>query len=510
MTIVSGKRRVWSLFLLLFLYSCIADDFDKLQRSNWDPEFAIPLVDSRIGMERLVGKYNDGAGFTTDDEDVVVLLYEGNILDVGADSLIKLEEISFDLAVFQKFNIINYPSPNFLLRTIDMKAGRLEVHIEDDIPSNTRVTLNLPKTTKDGLPFQRTFTIPFSGSSLTSFDTVFSLANYVTDLSGNGNEYNKLEINFDANEVSNNDSVDIDQFIVTFKDLEYNFIDGNLGNIDMGNHDDTLDLDVFDNFKSGRIVLQDPKINLDITNSFGLPIALNINNISGSGSNGNSSLTGDAVGDGINVPSPGSVGDSSSSETEINNSNSNIAQFLSITPDALSFSFGLEANSGSDTSVYNFVTDKSRIRADLDLKIPMKGSLDSVIIEDIYAFDHSDVETLDEVIFKMVTYNTFPVGIYVQVYFLDENNVVLDSLTDMGTAIFREANTDADGFSLGGVREESFYEMGEARFDPIRRRVENMKIRIMLLTDDSKHKVVKLRSTDYFDFKMGVKTRRNL
>ena len=268
MTIVTTKWRSLFFISLFFLASCIAEDFDKLQTSNWDPEFAIPLIDSRIGMERLVGKYNNGAAFTVDDDDVVILLYEGLILDLGADSLIKLNDITFDLALFQKFKIVNYPSPDFLLKTIDLKAGRLKVHIEDDITEDTRITLNLPKSEKDGVPFSESFVMPFKGNSITTFDTVFNISDYVFDLSGDGSEYNKLEINFDALKLSNNDSVDVDQFIVSFTDLQYNFIDGDLGKRDLGTHGDTLELDIFENFKSGRIVLEDPKISLDIQNSF--------------------------------------------------------------------------------------------------------------------------------------------------------------------------------------------------------------------------------------------------
>ena len=212
---------------------------------------------------------------------------------------------------------------------------------------------------------------------------------------------------------------------------------------------------------------------------------------------------------GINVPSAGSQGDSSHVVKDIDNTNSNIAQFLSITPESLTFKFDLEANAGSDTNRYNFVTDQSRLQADLDLEIPMKGSLDSVIIEDVYDFNKRDISTLDEATFKMVTINSFPVGIYVQIYFLDENDNVLDSLTNSGTALFREANTDEKGFSKDAVREETFWTMGETRFAPIRSRVENLRIRVMLLTDDSKHKIVKLRSSDYFDLKLGVKGKMN-
>jgi len=491
------------------LSACVKDRLDKLQSGSWNPEIAIPLVDSRIGMERLIGDLEEDGFITTDDDNVIVIVYQGTLFEIHAEDMFKLNDVSFDLAALQNFGITNYPSTQFFLRTLELKEGTLKVHIENDTQEDVRVTLNMPKSTKSGVPFAESFTIKYAGGSITTFDTLFDISGYYIDLSGNGNEHNKLKIHYEANKISNNDSVLIDVFQVEFKDMKYEFIDGNLGNVKFTTEDDSIKLDIFKNFKSGRIILQDPKFKLDIENGFGIPIHLSFGNFEGVGKGGNEQLGGNIIDDGINVKAPTSDGSKVNTNETIDSSNSNISQFLSISPESLWFNFNLEANADGDTSLYNFISSTSSLVGKIDLRIPLKGSLDSVIIEDTYDFENSDIANLERATFKLVTNNSFPVGLYIQIYFLDEDENILDSLIETNSALFREAFTDAEGFSISAVREETYFTIGEERFAPIRINAKKLRIRVMLLTDDSDTKSIKITTEDYFDLKLGVRASLN-
>jgi hypothetical protein len=176
----------------------------------------------------------------------------------------------------------------------------------------------------------------------------------------------------------------------------------------------------------------------------------------------------------------------------------------------LNFSVDVEGNSNNDTTAYNFVNNTSEIEGNILLNIPLKGSLDSVIIEDIYDFQHEEIKSLEFATFKLVTNNFFPAGIYIQIYFLDKDKNTLDSLIEDNEALFREAITDAKGFSTKPVYEESYFTIGRQRFKPISDRADFLKIKVMLLTDDAKKKNVKFSADNYFDFKLGVKAAFNI
>ena len=281
-------------------------------------------------------------------------------------------------------------------------------------------------------------------------------------------------------------------------------MDGYLGNLNMGSFKDSLKVSIWENFKSGSIVLEDPKINFTIDNSFGLPISLTFSNFSGSGPGGSSNLGGDVIDNGIEVGSPGDTSSPVITTEEINSGNSNISNFLSITPTALNFALELEANSDNDTTAYNFASKNSEISGYIDLELPLKGRMDSVIFEDTYELNLGEAGNVDLAIFKLLTENFFPLGIYMQVYFLDTNGVTFDSLLLDNSAVFRQAITDSDGFSKVASIEESFFVLGEDRFPIVRRKGKFMKIRAMLLTDESTTKSIKIRDDNYLDVKIGV------
>ncbi|HAW50780.1 MAG TPA: hypothetical protein DCX54_00390, partial [Flavobacteriales bacterium] len=249
---------------------------------------------------------------------------------------------------------------------------------------------------------------------------------------------------------------------------------------------------------------EDPKFNIHIDNSFGLPVSLSFSNFSGHGPGGSSNLGGDFMDDGIEVGAPKDTNSSIITTEEINSGNSNIGNFLSITPKSINFELGMEANADNDSTVNNFASKNSELVGSIDLNLPLKGRLDRVIFEDEYDFTARDVDNVDLAIFKIVTKNFFPLGIHMQIYFLDESDVVLDSLILDGNTIFKEAQTDKNGFSTTPAIEESYVEIGESRFSKIKYATSKLKLSAMLVTDNSATKSIVIADDNYFDLKLGV------
>ena len=94
-------NRVFALImiLLMFIPSCIKDDMDNLTNDNWKPELALPLINSRFGIDRIISKFETDGFLTTDEQDVVTIVYQGKLFEYKATDLFKLEDVSFDLAL---------------------------------------------------------------------------------------------------------------------------------------------------------------------------------------------------------------------------------------------------------------------------------------------------------------------------------------------------------------------------------------------------------------------------
>jgi hypothetical protein len=347
--------------------------------------------------------------------------------------------------------------------------------------------------------------VKYRSGNPTVFDTIFDISEYKADLTGsNGDGANKMNINYEAVNVSDGMPVQLNKCIVDFKNLTFLFLDGYLGKLNLGRYNDSLHVTTFENFKSGSIILEDPKFNINVDNSFGLPISLSFSNFSGHGIGGSSNLGGDVINDGIIVGAPKDTTGRVVTTEEINSGNSNISNFLSITPKSINFELEMQANSGNDTSVYNFASNTSELIGSIDLEIPLKGRLDSVIFEKSYDFEAKDMDNVDLAIFKIWTRNFFPLGIYMQIYFLDANETVLDSLILDGSTILKEAETNKNGFSIVPSIEESYVAIGESRFANIRQLTSKMKLSAMLNTDESSTRSIKIADDNYFEIKLGV------
>ena len=488
----------------LFLLSCVADDFRTLKKNPWEPELAFPLTDSHFDVKRVFSKAFEDGTLITGSDGLITMVYSGELFHVKADQLIEFQDFSIDLAVAQG-ELPFIGQGGMLLKNLDVDRGILQIHIEDKLNQDARVEINMPRTTKNGIPFSEQFTVKYKGATNTVFDTIYLLNGYHFDLTGpDGQQSNSININYTAEGLKDGLPIQLDVFNATFKDLSFNFLDGYLGKLNLGSYNDSMQISIWENFKSGSIILEDPRINFTIDNSFGLPVKLTINNFTGSGVGGSSNLGGDAVDNGIDVGAPTDTTSPVITTEEINSGNSNLTNFLSITPLSINYKLELEANSENDTTAYNFVSSTSELIGNLDLELPLKGRLDSVVFENTFDLDLGDASKVDLAIFKLYTENFFPLGIYMQVYFLNESGQVFDSLLLDNSTIFKQAVTDDKGFSKLPSVDENYFALGAERFPFVREFGKFMKVRAMLLTDASSTKSVKIRDDNYLDVKIGV------
>jgi hypothetical protein len=79
-------------------------------------------------------------------------------------------------------------------------------------------------------------------------------------------------------------------------------------------------------------------------------------------------------------------------------------------------------------TIKNFIEDSSKFNVDVDINIPLEGSLKNLIFQDTIMFKFQEVEELQSLGLKLSLKNGFPIETKVQVYFADSIGYVLDSL----------------------------------------------------------------------------------
>lgn len=501
--------RAWMILGFLFFVSgCITDDFEKMKTPDWEPEVAFALVDSRFGIDRVLEKVNDSGSIVVGEDNVVTIVYSGKLFSVVASEIVELTDVSFSLLSFP--GNLEFPMNGRQISHIDLEAGKLYVDIEHSQNELVFVELSLPGVTKDNQPFYRVIKMPANqGGSI--FSDQYDLSGYTMDLTGSGgNSHNQLEVEYEARNIFGS-PVNLNKFDISFEQMDYSFIDGYMGEIDLGVRKDSLTIGLFDKFKSGTMLIEDPRIAFTFLNGFGIPITAYLSNFKGNGKDRSVNLTGEIVNEPIDIKGSdnSSVLHSASTIEFINNGNSNIQNFISVTPNTIDFEFNLNANHSAQPDEYNFLYKESRLDGYIDLEIPLKGSIDSVIVEDEFDFDTEEMFRADNATFKIWTENMFPLGIYIQVYFLNKTGSIIDSLVLDKNVIFKEAVTNDEGFSIMPETAESLIFVDEYRYGRIQDEAVKMKVRAMLLTDDSGEKTVKISADNYFQLKLGLITKLN-
>jgi len=501
------KNIGFSILFILLLVSC-QDDFERLKRNDWNPEMAIPLIDSRFDVYRVFKKTNDSGSVETGDDRVISLVYSGEIFRISGQELFSIPDVEFDLTIAQ--GELPFIGTGMSLKQLDFGQGILQVHIEHNSTEDVLISLNMPRTSKNGVPFQKVFRVNYSGSSVTVFDTIFDLAQYKSDLTGSsGQGSNMMNINYSSTGVTSGQPAPMNTFKVDFNNLAFNYLGGYLGKIDLGDFSDSLGMIAFENFRTGGIKFEEPKIIITTENGFGIPCLMSFNEFSGTRSGVTTKLTGDLVDKGMIVEAAKDTLNNAVSIENINDENSNLTDFLFSPPNALKFDIDLKANPANDTTAYNFVSSKSELIGNIDIELPLVGRLNSVAFEHTFDFSAEDFEDTRNATFKIWTKNFFPLGIYIQLYFLNENEDALDSLVVNGGTIFREAQVDENGFSVIPSIEESYIVMGESRFTRMVESTSKMRFKAILSSKASRFRPIRIRDDNYFEIKLGVIARIN-
>lgn len=342
------------------------------------------------------------------------------------------------------------------INSLRLSSGTINYDIDYGIREDANLTIGLPYATRGGVPFSEVIVINSDGMTSTNVTGSFDLSGYTMDLTAGGTATNSVEARILASIVSSGvavpflqtDAVDAN---LTLSGLEIEYLDGDLGVQTFNLAQDTVDFS-FDQLDiEADITLADPRLTLNITNSFGMQLGANLGNLVAENDEESQRLTGlDSIT--IAAPSIASVGDSVTTAIEINNTTTNISDILSIKPNKLIFGMTGSTNPGPGPHT-NFVTNESYVGVSMDVEIPLYGGVSGFVLTDTLDFPADAFNNVKEGFIRTQIKNEFPVGVDVQAYFVDEDYMVLDSLGVTPINVLEAAPVDADGDLAGEPRE---------------------------------------------------------
>jgi hypothetical protein len=244
-------------------------------------------------------------------------------------------------------------------------------------------------------------------------------------------------------------------------------------------------------------------------NSFGLPIGFDIQEMTASKPNApDVTLSGPAVNAPANpyllaAPAYAQIGQTITSEILINSTNSNLGQLISSLPSDLVYQFNLGLNPASASK--NFVLDTSRLTIGVHLELPFHGQINGLTLSKRFDFNGLGIDDPGETKIMLRTSNESPLDMGVQVYFVDTDGTVLDSLFT-NRSILEGAAVDADGFTQDANEVTMEVPLSQQKIDRLEQ-AEQLVISAIVFTTNNGGVPVKFSSADKLKVNLGVNTR---
>ena len=484
-------------FILLTVFSCRIRPFEDVSFTGLESEWAVPLIDTDKTFGDIISNFDPKAFVQIAADGSIVLRYKGNyIARTSLDIFANFQNAIFpltDTAMAVPFKLPNGVNINYAV----LKKGSL-LWLFQGYSEPLKVVFRIPQLTKNGVVFEKQFTLG-SGAYTDALDlTGYRLAPY----------QNAIYVIHDARKVSNGERVNLSGTAgIGIQNFQAGFAEGFFGQSIFDVPRDTIKIDFFDQWKGGAVKFGSPKLIATLDNSFGIPVRAvmtvgEITTIDGRILKLQSPLT---TGVDVAYPTINEVGQSKRTVVTFDKTNSNLAQIISENPTSIDYKIDGLLNADTSRRVVGFLTDSSKFTLQVELEIPMEGSAKNFEVNDTFPINLSTAKDITKAEFKILTDNGMPIEVAIQGYFANEKGQIVDSLYAQKAQILRGAPVGSNGLPTGVSSAESLVTIEAAKLTKIRDVAKRLVIRYSFSTTNGGSIPVKLTAKQGVRVRIGVK-----
>jgi hypothetical protein len=498
------------------LFSCFKkEEFKNIEIQEINPAWGVPLLDSRLTLKDIVSALDTNLGVREENDNSYTFYYYDTIFSPKAEEIFLLPDQAFTKSVPSPFSsAVPFPSGKQVsssfteteifdagngssLKYILLKGGQMALTMSSVFKNNISIELILHSVLdQNQKPLIRNYDITPAKSFISD---VVNLQGYKIALSENNGETNAFRYTVNYTVTSTGQPLDPGDGVFVSLNLEalkYSLIVGDIGDIGFPPFSGHLDLKVFDQASFGNVYFSQAKLNLTFNNSVGIPINFTINKLESSTSY-NKSVDITPVNPPLTIallaPALAQQGSFAITNVVLNSSNSRIVEAVNPAPDKLEYDFSTAIIHGTD----NFILDQSQIKVYARIDIPLKGYVTNYELKDTLpiqklperSFSDNNIKgSIDSVVFKLKIENAIPANAYTQLYFLDTNYRMIDSLLLKPDLILASDHVDpVSGEVTSATTKETAIAFDAIRYDRLLERAKYFYIasRITTTTDAS-------------------------
>jgi len=448
------------IFFATITVGCYKKDFDKLKLANATPEYLYPLIDAELSLKDIIDPNKKQLNITENSDGFYTFIYYQDLYTQFITDLLKITDIVLTQSVsLTNGEITSLPTAGTVvhsftksitlstthgekLKTIIVKSGTLPLTVSSTFKHNVQVVLTFPYVKKNSIALTKTINLNYvSGNGAVVSTTSVDLAGYTIDFAENNTKVNtltctgSLTVTYKSgNSITTAQKLDLNTGI---SNVAYSYVEGYIGQYAFTVPQDSVAIDIFDNAYIGKVFFTDPKVRAIITNSVGASSTVKMNKlIAQSNITGNTNITGSVINTNIPIlyPSLAQIGQSQTTTIQLDKTNSNVQTVFNPAPNKIIYQMSGAINPAGESA--NFVTDSSHVKIRGEVEIPMEGKITQfVLLDTINGISYPDVINIGGKTVKVLSAginialsNGFPMNTSIQMYFLDNANVVLDSL----------------------------------------------------------------------------------
>jgi len=314
--------------------------------------------------------------------------------------------------------------------SIIYKLAQLDIQLNSNFNVNHAVRLVIEDLRDPNLQSFVFFTPNLRGNFVNISEP---LNGYKADLTLESSQYNliKLKFIYTLSKSTSSEQILAGQRInysLGLRDQQFSKLYGYFGQQLLNIPTASIELGLFDNtVGTGTITIEDPRINLYFDNSFGMGVRVDaISPFQGITQNGSIiPITGVSLPFVLNAA--GTLGAIERTTLLLREPQVNTKQLAS--SKVVQIDFAAQATVNPNERVRNFASDTSRVVLTSEVELPFHGTLKDFSIQQQSEFSiPEDVDIVEYAEIKLIVENTLPLSLDFQLYFLDSNDVVKDSL----------------------------------------------------------------------------------
>lgn len=483
----------------------VDDDLYRLRKTQWTPEVVLPIAHAHLPVNRLLSKENSEA-ISVDEEQRVTLSYSAELYTKSGKEILRLLDHTFPLnGGLNKYEMDLVE--NGILQFVELSEGELYLYLlENSRQDIAQIEVRIPSIHVNGEP------IHFTKVNVSEFDTIINLAGAEINLT-NG-ENNTIEAEVLIRDGSGNDLSDDYSLYFTIRNLVIKTAKGWFDDLILDFNRDTIELEIFKNWRGGEVFLDDPEIEISFENSIGIPFSGSIGTfdakIDQEGAtvipiNYSSAIGNEFV---IDFPKGDDVIGYANSIFKLTKENSNLENVIRVSPKELYYDFNLVARHDVNTDEVGYISDTSRLSVSTNLRLPFTGRIDDVIVMDTIWISNAtfkEMNKLESATLEIETENALPLGVDVQLFFINNQFEILDSVFT-SREFLSPAEVDFSGNVSSSSKVTNSIQTDKERLS----RLKNAKAVIVygkLDTSENGSETVNFQSTNYLDVNLKLKSR---